>query len=64
MVKKMLEKAQETKSAFSQRKTNTIGHHLHVELEKPSVGKQRVEWQLPGAVGGGVGELLFKGTNL
>lgn len=33
-------------------------------LEMPSLQNQSVEWWLPGAGDGGIGEMLFKGINL
>lgn len=47
-----------------QRKTNIAWYDLYVESKKANAQKQRVEWCLPGAGGGSVGKMMFKGTNL
>ena len=41
------------------RKTNTVSFHLHVESNKKKKKqfRNRVDWELPGAQGVGVGEM-------
>ena len=53
-----------TPTKISQRKTNTVGYHLYVDLKERQTHKNRVKWWLPGSGGRGNSRDVVKDTNL